>query len=61
MRVGLARVTVNLVKLHVSQLNGCAPCLRLHPREAAAGGWESGCVSAEAGAALALAEDVTHL
>lgn len=54
-------MTVNLVKLHVSQLNGCAPCLRLHPREAAAGGWESGCVSAEAGAALALAEDVTHL
>ncbi|MDL9935742.1 carboxymuconolactone decarboxylase family protein [Gordonia sp. ABSL1-1] len=62
-----------LVKIRVSQINGCAFCLRMHTRDAIAGGestdrlavvvaWrESQYFSTQEQAALALAEDVTHL
>lgn len=62
-----------LVKIRVSQINGCAFCLRMHTRDAIALGestdrlavvaawWESQYFSPEERAALALAEDVTRL
>jgi AhpD family alkylhydroperoxidase len=62
-----------LVKLRVSQINGCAFCLRMHTRDALAMGettdrlavvaawWESQYFSEQEQAALALAEDVTRL
>ncbi|MDV7090907.1 carboxymuconolactone decarboxylase family protein [Rhodococcus sp. IEGM 248] len=64
---------VELVKIRVSQLNGCAFCLRLHTRDALAKGettdrlavvaawWESQYFSDRERAALALAEQVTAL
>lgn len=63
----------DLVKLRVSQLNGCAFCLRMHTRDALAKGettdrlaviaawWESQYFSDQEQAALALAEEVTEL
>ena len=62
-----------LVRIRVSQINGCAFCLRLHTREAVAKGetadrlavlgawWESQYFTAQERAALALAEQVTSL
>jgi len=64
---------VELVKLRVSQLNGCAYCLRLHTRDAIKKGetadrlavvaawWESQYFSAQERAALGLAEEVTKM
>lgn len=64
---------IELIKLRVSQLNGCAFCCRLHARDALAAGetadrlsvlpawWESQYFSALEQAALGLAEEVTRL
>ena len=64
---------VELVKVRVSQLNGCAFCLRLHSRTAVEKGetadrlavlaawWESQYFTDQERAALALAEQVTSL
>ena len=35
---GLSKLLVELVKIRVSQLNGCAFCLRMHSRDAVAAG-----------------------
>jgi AhpD family alkylhydroperoxidase len=70
---GVDPLLVELVKIRVSQLNGCAFCLRLHTRAALAKGesadrlavvaawWESQYFSDKERAALALAEQVTAL
>ncbi|MDO5684190.1 MAG: carboxymuconolactone decarboxylase family protein [Propionibacteriaceae bacterium] len=70
---GLDPKLIELVKIRISQLNGCAFCLRMHTRDAIALGestdrlavvaawWESQYFSAEERAALALAEQVTEL
>ncbi|TCN48154.1 AhpD family alkylhydroperoxidase [Rhodococcus sp. SMB37] len=62
-----------LVKIRISQINGCAFCLRMHTRDALAKGettdrlavvaawWESQYFTAQERAALALAEQVTRL
>ncbi|WP_426184933.1 carboxymuconolactone decarboxylase family protein [Microbacterium sp. TWP3-1-2b2] len=64
---------VELVKLRVSQLNGCAYCLRMHTRDAIKKGesadrlavvtawWESQYFTAQERAALGLAEEVTKM
>lgn len=70
---GLDPLLGELVKIRVSQLNGCAFCLRAHTRDAIAKGettdrlavvaawWESQYFTDQEQAALALAEDVTRL
>jgi AhpD family alkylhydroperoxidase len=70
---GLDPLLADLVKIRVSQLNGCAFCLRMHTREALAKGetadrlavlaawWECQYFTAQEQAALALAEQVTGL
>lgn len=70
---GLDPLLVELVKIRVSQLNGCAFCLRMHTRDAIAKGetadrlalvaawWESQYFSPAERSALALAEQVTQL
>ncbi|HLR93121.1 MAG TPA: carboxymuconolactone decarboxylase family protein [Jiangellaceae bacterium] len=70
---GLEPKLTELVKIRVSQLNGCAFCLRMHTRDAIAKGettdrlaviaawWESQYFTEQERAALALAEDVTRL
>ena len=70
---GVGPLLVELVKIRVSQLNGCAFCLRLHTRDALANGesadrlavvaawWESQYFSDHERAALGLAEQVTAL
>lgn len=70
---GLPAVLVEFVKMRVSQLNGCAFCLRMHSRDAAAAGatadqlavlaawWESQYFSDEEQAALTIAERVTRI
>ncbi|USQ81713.1 carboxymuconolactone decarboxylase family protein [Ornithinimicrobium faecis] len=70
---GLDPLLGELVKIRVSQLNGCAFCLRMHTRDAITRGettdrlavvaawWESQYFTAQEQAALALAEDVTRL
>lgn len=70
---GVDEKLVELVKLRVSQLNGCAYCLRLHTRDAlnkgettdrlavVAAWWESQYFSAQERAALGLAEEVTKM
>lgn len=70
---GLDPILIELVKIRVSQLNGCAFCLRMHTRDAlklgettdrlavVAAWWESQYFSAAEQAALALAEEVTRL
>lgn len=70
---GLDPRLVELVKIRVSQLNGCAFCLRMHTRDAVAKGetsdrlavlgawWESQYFTPQEQAALALAEQVTEL
>lgn len=72
-RAGLDPKLGELVKLRVSQINGCAFCLRMHTRDALAMGettdrlavvaawWESQYFTEQEQAALALAEDVTRL
>lgn len=72
-RAGLDPLLVELVKLRVSQINGCAFCLRMHTRDALAKGetadrlavlpawWESQYFTAKEKAAMALAEGVTRL
>ncbi|MGA4508130.1 carboxymuconolactone decarboxylase family protein [Propionibacteriaceae bacterium G1746] len=70
---GLDPKLAELVKIRVSQLNGCAFCLRMHTRDSIAKGettdrlavvaawWESQYFTDQERAALALAEDVTRL
>ncbi len=70
---GLDPLLAELVKIRVSQLNGCAFCLRMHTRDALAKGettdrlavvaawWESQYFTPQEQAALALAEQVTSL
>lgn len=70
---GLGPLLVELVKIRVSQLNGCAFCLRMHTRDAIAKGettdrlavvaawWESQYFTSAERAALALSEQVTNL
>lgn len=70
---GIDPKLAELVKIRVSQLNGCAFCLRMHTRDALALGesadrlaviaawWESQYFTDVEQAALALAEDVTGL
>lgn len=72
-RAGLDPKLGELVKIRVSQLNGCAFCLRMHTRDAIAKGeasdrlavvaawWESQYFNEQEQAALALAEEVTRL
>jgi AhpD family alkylhydroperoxidase len=72
-RAGLDPKLAELVKVRVSQLNGCAFCLRMHTRDALDKGettdrlavlaawWESQYFTGQERAALALAEEVTHL
>ncbi|KIP52722.1 carboxymuconolactone decarboxylase family protein [Leucobacter komagatae] len=70
---GLDGKLIELVKIRVSQLNGCAFCTRLHTREAVELGestdrlavlpawWESQYFSPLEASALGLAEEVTRL
>ena len=70
---GLDPLLGALVKIRISQINGCAFCLRMHTRDAIAKGetsdrlavvaawWESQYFTAQERAALALAEQVTKL
>jgi AhpD family alkylhydroperoxidase len=70
---GLPPLLVELVKIRISQINGCAFCLRLHTRSALAKGetadrlavlaawWESQYFTSLEQAALTLAEQVTTL
>ncbi|MDO4251791.1 MAG: carboxymuconolactone decarboxylase family protein [Rothia sp. (in: high G+C Gram-positive bacteria)] len=70
---GLSSTLVELVKLRISQINGCAFCLRLHTQEAIKGGestdrlavlaaWqESQYFSEQEMAALSLAENVNAI
>ncbi|OLT31599.1 alkylhydroperoxidase [Rhodococcus sp. CUA-806] len=70
---GLDPLLAELVKIRVSQLNGCAFCLRMHTRDALAKGessdrlaivaawWESQYFSEAECAALAIAEHVTEI
>ena len=72
-RAGLDPKLGELVKIRVSQINGCAYCLRMHVRDAMALGetadrlavvaawWETHYFTEQEQAALALAEDVTRL
>jgi AhpD family alkylhydroperoxidase len=69
----LPKATQELVSLRVSQINGCAACIDMHTKEAAAAGesavrlnlvaaWREAIVFSEAErAALALAEEGTRL
>lgn len=70
---GIAPLTVELIRIRVSQLNGCAFCLRMHTRDALDKGettdrlavlpaWsESRYFTGEEEAALAIAEETTEL
>ncbi|OUS87852.1 carboxymuconolactone decarboxylase family protein [Rhodococcus sp. NCIMB 12038] len=70
---GVDPLLVELVKIRVSQLNGCAFCLRMHTRDSLAKGekadrlavvaawWEAQYFSDQERAALTLAEQVTGL
>ena len=72
-QAGLDPLLAELVKIRVSQVNGCAFCLRMHTRDALAKGettdrlalvaawWESQYFTDQEQAALALAEEVTAL
>ena len=72
-KAGLDPRLGELVKIRVSQINGCAFCLRMHTRDAiakgetidrlavVAGWWESQYFTEQEQAALALAEEVTRL
>ena len=70
---GLDKKLVELVKLRVSQMNGCAFCLRMHTQEALEAGestdrlavlaawWESQYFTEQEQAALKLAENVNKI
>ncbi|MFD4323071.1 carboxymuconolactone decarboxylase family protein [Nocardioides sp. NPDC058538] len=70
---GLDRLTVDLVKLRASQINGCAFCLRMHTQDAIKNGetadrlalvaawWESQYFTPEEQAALTIAEQITRI
>ena len=70
---GVSPLLVELVKVRVAQLNGCAFCLRMHSRSAVEKGetadrlavlaawWESQYFTDQERAGLALAEQVTSL
>ncbi|KRD09683.1 alkylhydroperoxidase [Mycobacterium sp. Root265] len=70
---GLTALLVELVKIRVSQINGCAFCLRMHTRDAIAAGetadrlavlpawWESQYFDQQEQAALTLAERITRI
>ena len=70
---GLDPKLAELVRIRVSQINGCAFCLRMHTRDALklgestdriavlAAWWESQYFTEQEQAVLALAEDVTKL
>lgn len=70
---GLSALLVELVKIRVSQINGCAFCLRMHTRDAIAAGetadrlavlpawWESQYFDEQEQAALILAERITRI
>lgn len=70
---GLPAQLVELVKIRVSQINGCAFCLRMHTRDAVAAGetadrlavlpawWESQYFDEQEQAALILAERITRI
>jgi len=72
-QAGLPELTVDLIKLRVSQINGCAFCLRMHTREALAHGdstdrlavvaawWESQYFTPAEQAALTIAERITRI
>ncbi|MHC3002318.1 carboxymuconolactone decarboxylase family protein [Gordonia sp. GN26] len=72
-QAGLDPLLGELVKIRVSQLNGCAFCLRMHTHDAIAKGetsdrlavvaawWESQYFTDQEQAALGLAEEVTRL
>lgn len=72
-QAGIHPRLVELVKIRVSQMNGCAFCSRLHTRDALALGettdrlavlaawWESQYFTPVEQAALAIAEEVTRL
>jgi AhpD family alkylhydroperoxidase len=73
MDAGLDPLLGELVKIRVSQINGCAFCLRMHTGDAVAKGettdrlavvaawWESQYFTEQERAALSLAEQVTEL
>ncbi|MGJ7904430.1 carboxymuconolactone decarboxylase family protein [Lysobacter sp. 1R34A] len=67
---GLERALIDLVNVRISQINGCAYCLRVHTEEAVARGeshrrlhllrvWAEGPFNARERAALAWAEAIT--
>lgn len=70
---GLPAILAELVKIRVSQLNGCAFCLRMHTRDAIAAGetadrlavlpawWESQYFTEEERAALTISERITRI
>lgn len=70
---GLPALLIELVKIRVSQINGCAFCLRMHTRDAIAAGesadrlavlpawWESQYFDELERAALTVAERVTRI
>ncbi|WP_286178075.1 carboxymuconolactone decarboxylase family protein [Arthrobacter sp. SLBN-53] len=72
-QAGLPVQLAELVKIRVSQINGCAFCLRMHTRDALAAGestdrlavlpawWESQYFTEQEQAALTLAERVTRI
>lgn len=70
---GVAPLTLELLRIRASQLNGCGYCLRMHTRDALDKGesidriavlpaWrETSYFSAEERAALMIAEEITHI
>ena len=72
-QAGVDPLLAELVKIRISQINGCAFCLRMHTRDAVAKGetsdrlavvaawWESQYFTPKERAALALAEQITRL
>lgn len=70
---GIEPLTLELVRIRVSQINGCGFCLRMHVHDALAKGenidriavlpaWrETGYFSPAERAALAIAEEITHI
>ncbi|MDG4664883.1 carboxymuconolactone decarboxylase family protein [Mycobacterium sp. 236(2023)] len=73
LEAGIAPLTLELVRIRASQINGCGFCLRMHVRDALANGettdriavlpaWrETQYFSPAERAALAIAEEITHI
>lgn len=73
LEAGVEPLAIELVRIRASQLNGCGFCLRMHVRDALAKGettdriavlpaWrETGYFSPAERAALAIAEEITHI